>query len=298
MRVLVAGASGFVGAALISRLVDFESYEIMALSRTGVVHDGLRSIKCDWKDAYCNKQVLAYSPHILINLVGSSHPRSSIGKEIDEIENALLPFMKLIKALESAELKMVVFASSAGAIYESGVSRVVRFPVDSAYGATKTSVEVYMQALSQSLHCSFVSLRISNPVGFHNKEGFGVVNSFSELVLHNLSPVFIGDFEVRKDYIDVSDVADAVVSVLSFADSFSGYSCYDVGSGRALNAVEIYELISLFSECRDFSDFPFTSSALDIDKLYRVTKWRSKIDVVSSMCKIFEVKKNFLGEFL
>ncbi|MFT6330317.1 MAG: nucleoside-diphosphate-sugar epimerase [Bermanella sp.] len=290
MKILVAGASGFIGSSFLRKLDKLQDIDVMVLSRSSLTSENYIVVNCDWREAYSNSQVVEFKPEIIVNLVGSSHPRSSVGKEVDEIELGLLPFIKLIDVLRH-NLKLVVFASSAGAIYESGTNIRHKARVDTPYLATKLSVELYLEAVSLYSNCSFVSLRISNPVGLQNKAGFGVVNFFSELVLRNEEPKFLGDYTSKKDYVDVSDVSDAILSLLLSIEKLEKYSYFDIGSGFAFSAVEIYELINKFNALGEV-DWALTSSALDLAKIREVTGWRPVKGIVNSMFEVYMCKKD------
>lgn len=298
MRILVAGGTGFLGRPLVAELrstaggdaVDGVD-EVLVLSRGGGVDDGpIRHLALPWNEASRSRAVLDFAPDVLVNLVGGRHPRSSVGHEVDEVADQVLPFLRLVEALEPRGLERVVFASSAGSIYRSAIDPVEKAEADTPYHATKRSIEHYLAARAASTGLTAVSLRISNPVGDLDRPGFGIVGHFSRAVARGLDVDFVGDYATPKDYIDLADVASALRSVTLAPSVGPGAVVLDVGSGWAVNAPGMHKLIRSLAENgpsdpadRWPPDHGFTASSLDLEPIARLTGWTPSGDLIGTI---------------
>jgi len=301
MRVLVAGGTGFLGRALLAALVGPPdppgSAEVLVLSRRGgsdapapvnaVLHR-VRHIAGDWTEASRDTRVLDFAPDVVVNLVGDTHPRSSVGREADEIRGHVLPFLELIEALEPLGLRRVVFSSSAGSLYRSGRDAVLKEQADSAYHSTKRSIEHYLSSRTAATGLSAMSLRISNPIGDLDRPGFGLVGHVARAVAAGDEVDFFGDYATPKDYVALPDVGAAIAAAVAAPDSGPGHTIVDVGSGWAIDAQGMHKLIQSLAESgfepdRSPLEYGFTPSALDLDPMARLTGWRPSQDVVATI---------------
>lgn len=295
MRVLVAGGTGFIGQAVVAELVRRGHDQVMSLSRSATGHasvdEKLQYVECDWRDAFRHRDVLEFAPDVVVNVLGSSHPRSSIGREVDEIEGAILPFFRLIDVLKVRKLRRVVFASSAGSLYRSALDVEVKERADSAYFSTKTAIEGLLASWTLATGLSSAVLRVSNPLGWNRKAGFGVVNHFSRAVISSEPVKFIGDYRNFKDYVGIEDVGRAFAdSVRSDVDAGT-CDVVDVGSGFAISAEGIYAVLTALSEGWEFPGELIRPSALRLKRTKEVLGWEPRVGLADAICRIFEMEK-------
>lgn len=302
MRVLVAGGTGFLGRALLDALagpgdrspVPLDELDVLVLSRRGgpdtdpAMPLGLEHIAGDWTGASRDDRILEFAPEVVVNLVGDSHPRSSVGREAVEIRNHVLPFLELIEALEPRGLRRVVFSSSAGSIYHSGRRAVVKEQADTAYHSTKRSIEHYLSSRSAATGLTAVSLRISNPIGDLDRPGFGLVGHVARAVVAGDEVEFFGDYATPKDYVALDDVGEAVAAAITAPGLGPGHTVVDIGSGWAIDAPGMHKLVrSLVEGTADAGGSPlehgFGPSALDLAPMTRLTGWRPRRDVVATV---------------
>jgi len=289
MRVLIAGGVGFIGTQVVKRFLKSPNVEVAVLCREKPeAHVANYYVDCNWEVAYMDERVLGFDPDVVVNLIGGSHPRGSVGDYCNEVEVNVIPFLKLIDALSRKNLKRVVFSSSAGAIYESGlIHEVKKFP-DTPYCATKISIESYLSSICINSNLEAISLRISNPVGIGcNKSGFGVVNVFSRLIATDEPVKFFGDADMIKDYIALDDVVEGVVRSADLINNISGYCVMDLGSGVSLSAREIFEVLQDFNARGYVGDYKYHDSQLDMGVTDLILGWSPSRSVFKSMYDVF-----------
>ncbi len=298
MRVLVAGGTGFIGRPFVDGLAETEGLELMVLSRSSRRSDraAVKHVSSEWAEAHAHPEVLDFAPQMVVNMIGSTHPRSSVGHEASEIAENVLPFFRLIDALEPHGLAQIVFCSSAGSIYHSALDPTEKAKADSPYVATKRSIELYLSARTSGSALSAVSLRISYPVGSIDRPGFGIVNHFSRAVAQNENVEFVGDHAVAKDYVDLEDVTDALRAVVLGDWEASGHVILDIGSGWAIDAKGMHALIVDLSTSEDRDRWASVApnergmqrDRLAIDATRKRTGWAPQRNILQSIRSVFE----------
>ena len=294
-RVLILGGSGFLGRNLIrywESLIDDKYLSSIATRNHKMVDDGGRNkyLYYKWEFGSNFDCIIKYDPHIIINLIGISHPRSSKGSILAEINYAILPFFDLLLKLSEKSLHTVVFASSSNAIYKDiEFGRKYCLPSD-PYTASKISIESFLSSFSFESNVRTVSLRISNSIGVGLlKDNFGVVNVFSRRIIYDEPVVFYGDSDSYKDYIWVDDVSSAIVSSVYSSESLPMKSMiFDVGSGYSISAKAIYAIIKAFHlGSQPDRSYIKASEQLDISSTKMLLKWKPEVGMLDAIWRVY-----------
>lgn len=297
MRLLVAGGSGFVGRAITGTLTTASAQErgiqVMTLSRSGLTPGASthRHLSCDLTEAADHPEIRRFAPQVIINAVGDSHPRNSIGREAALIETNLLPFLRLLDTARAEALERVVFLSSAGALYHSALEAQLKPASDSAYFSIKQSTETLLNSWCAAHEIRGVSVRLTNPVGNNNKAGFGVVNHFARALARGDEVRFIGDYQVFKDYIHIRDAAEAIERLATGALPGSWHRVFDLGSGIALTAEGIHAALQAIAQGASVPDGICRRSTLNLAELEQATGWRPQHDVLEMFREIYLSQK-------
>lgn len=291
MNVIVLGASGFLGKKLLVELSK-EKHNILALSRKkpNLDLENVCWIESSLKNALESDAFSNFKPDTIINLAAGNHPRTSYLKEVEDLEEFVLPFFKILEYFyDFTKLLNVVFASSFGSIYTDGFSKEEKKYSDTSYMATKVAVENYLSVFAKTRTNFTVSvLRISNPVGFIDKDGFGVVNIFSKKIINNENITLLGDYNVPKDYISVEDTVAAILSATGLVGG--GFNLFNIHSGTCLTAQEIYRLLNslnvdeaLAPVCKELGLNNKNSEVVYIKAL----NWSPKDNIIKKLVEIF-----------
>ncbi len=251
-RVLITGASGFVGRHLTEYLTRAGEYEVTGLaSRKRPPSDGGRLLVCDLRDADLTRRVLErYQPEIVFHLAGQSHvPRAFTAPAETLITNAVGQ-INLFEGCRAAEIDPVIVSVSSAEIY--GAVDPDAVPIDekqplrpnNPYASSKAAQDLYAGQYVASYGMKIVRARPFNHVGPGQDDRF-VVSSFArqiaEVEAGLAEPVvLVGNLEPIRDFLDVRDVVRAY-SLLA-APEHAG-QVFNIASGRGVRIREILQML-------------------------------------------------------
>jgi GDP-4-dehydro-6-deoxy-D-mannose reductase len=242
MRVLVTGASGFVGRHLAPALAA-AGHEVVAV---GGPRDNAPYEKLDLHDAGAAAALLArVRPDAVVHLAGQAFVPASLADPLATLALNAGGTARLLEAMRALERPPRLLLASSAEVY--GIQRPERMPLDeqapllpaNPYAASKAAAESCALAWGRAYRLDVVVARAFNHIGPGQDERF-VVASFA----HQLAQIaaggprllYVGNLEAERDFLDVRDVADAYVALLA---SGRAGEVYNVCSGRAVAIREI-----------------------------------------------------------
>lgn len=250
---------------------------------------------------FARRRILA-----VVHLAASKSIGDSLVNPLACYDNNVLGTLRLLQAMERANVSSLVFSSSA-AIY----GPAARSPVDehfipqceNPYGRSKWIMEMVIADALGGRGC-YTCLRYFNPVGAHDS---GLIGEWPRLPASNLMPmicqsasfgtplqVYGSDYPTRdgtgvRDFIHVVDLAEAHVAAVNAVLSGNCRSVLNLGTGRG---VTVLELIQTF-ERANATTVPILFAPRrggDIAELYadprlaqRVLGWKARRGL-ESMC--------------
>jgi len=249
VRVLVTGASGHVGGAVVDRLAA-DGHEVVAVSRRGRRHGGsVHVLPADIADPRTLARISAERPCDAIVHAAAVLGGAPWDSEISRVN--CLGVQRVLALAERWGCPRFVFTSSIQVI---GRPRIVpvdeRHPLEplTAYHASKLFGE-RMVAIAAGRGIMSSSLRLTSPVG-PGMVGARIFSVFVRRARAGLSLDVAGAGSRGQDYVDVRDVADAVA--LAIQRGLTGVC--NVGSGRTVSnrqlAERCVELLGARSELR------------------------------------------------
>ena len=238
MRVVVTGATGHLGGAVVRALLD-GGHEVVAASRGGAAVHGADGLAFDLADEAC-VSVLASSlvadggqEAVLMHL-GAWHPPATAqtgAKERRQLVNVnVLGTMRVLDAARSAGVSAVIYASTFEVYGEPEGAPITErhrtYPLTD-YGATKLAGEHHLAAFAyEQGGVRTVALRMPAIYGPGERTPRALPN-FLERVASGERPVIHGDGEDLRDQLFVGDAARAFVAALTAGDGV-----YNLGDGQ------------------------------------------------------------------
>lgn len=283
-RVLVTGATGYIGSHTIVELVN-AGYEVVGVDNfansTKDVLEGVEEIvgkkvpfmelDCDDKEAF-SKVFKKYSDiGAAIHFAAYKAVGESVSQPIKYFKNNLSSLLNLIELMDENGKANIVFSSSCTVYGEPDpkdlpVSETAPVqPAVSPYGRTKQmSEEILKDCIKAYPEMKVIALRYFNPIGSHPS---AIIGELPRGVPQNLVPyitqtasglrkelsIFGKDYNTPdgtciRDYIYVCDLAKAHVAAVKRLlenDKAERYEVFNLGTGVGMS---VYELVSKFIE--------------------------------------------------
>lgn len=250
MRVAVVGGGGFIGAALVDRLLE-AGHVTRILERPGVQpRRPLRPGAVEWIEGDLTRsedldRTLAGSDAV-VHLVSGTLPATSNADPVGDVQVNLVGSIRLLEAMIRRRVRRVVFLSSGGTVY--GPPRYLpideRHPTEPhvSYGIVKLAIEKYL-LLYRHLHgLEPRILRVANVYGEGQASGTGqgAVSACLGAALAGESVDVWGDGSSTRDYVHVRDVAEAVSMALTYEGP---HAVFNIGTGVGTSLTELLSLI-------------------------------------------------------
>ena len=291
MNVLVTGGAGFIGSALVRRLM-------AAGHLVTVIDDGSSGApeRIDGLAARLNADIAsddlracfcAARPEAVVHLAA----RASVAESVrDPCASAAVNVCGTVNALRHSldrGVSRFVFASTGGALY--GDSAPLPTPEDgplsprSPYGASKLAAEAYVRAMSRAGGMRHAILRLGNVYGPGGRAPGepepGVVGAFARAMLSGEAPIIYGDGLNQRDFVHLGDAVEAFVLSLGM----NGDGVFNIGTGAARTVREVFEIVA---RAAGYAGKPvyraarpgdLRRSCLDARRARRVLGWRARM---------------------
>lgn len=270
--VLVTGGAGYIGShtcvALLEAGHDVVVVDNLCNSKPAALErvEEIAGRKLRWfyrgdvRDASVLIQVFAeHRVDAVIHFAALKAVGESVAKPLAYYENNIGGLFSLLKAMDAADVRRVVFSSSA-TVYGDPACVPIREDYPTAatnpYGRTKLMCEEVLRDLvAADARWNVALLRYFNPVGAHAS---GLIGEDPNGIPNNLMPyvsqvavgklkvlqVFGGDYATPdgtgvRDYIHVVDLAAGHVAAVERMDGLPGVTCVNLGTGRGYSVLEV-----------------------------------------------------------
>jgi UDP-glucose 4-epimerase len=289
MDVLVTGARGFLGNALVHNLLK-AGYTVIACSCKYLLptkHELLTLRRLDLGEHDFGWNTLRADiakVDVVYHLAWSSVPSETNRDPADDARVNIAGSLRLIQAIQDARSRArVVFASSGGTVYGTlcQIPAAEDHPLRpiSAYGVSKRAVESYLDVFRNETRP--VSLRMGNVYGPGQRLGraFGAVTYFVHQALAGRPIRIFGDGSVTRDYLYIDDAVDALIRV----GANDGQGNYNIGTGVGHSLNEVADVIAahlgrdLSFERHSSRAFDVPASILDASRAREVFGWEPRI---------------------
>jgi UDP-glucose 4-epimerase len=252
MRILVTGGAGYIGSVVTEELIKSGQtvtvYDNLVKGHREAVAPEAEFIEGDLHDTDLLKRVFRQNQiETVIHLAAYSLVGESGQNPAKYYENNVAAGLKLLDAMNSSEVKKIVFSSTA-AVYgepeKQPITETDRLQPTNPYGETKLAFEHALRWYEQAYDLKYASLRYFNAAGASQNcgERHEPETHLIPLVLQAalgkipFVEIFGEDYDTRdgtcvRDYIHVIDLARAHILALGILDERS--AIYNLGGGGA-----------------------------------------------------------------
>lgn len=282
--ILFIGGCGFIGSNLVRRFMRGGGYKVVVFEAPGApemrisdIAGSLEIVHGNLSDKSLFESVFErFEISIVVHLVSSLLPNSTIEEYQKEIDNVIKPTIDIINLCANKHIRFVFF-SSGGTIYGNS-GRMERKEDDliapiSYYGLSKCNLENVILIENRRMSLPYLILRPSNPYGhgqnLYGKQGLIAVAIGKVLEADTLE--LYGD--AIRDYIYIEDLAEYVFLMISenVPDGI-----YNIGSGEGHSNTEIVSILEkvsgrkLNTSIKEKRNGDVNGVILDISKLRNV----------------------------
>ena len=246
-RVLITGAAGFIGSAIVPTLED-KGYEIFVLDNLSFGNRDFIDIpdthffQEDIRDISKVSVVFeVVKPEIVIHLAAIHYIPYCNQHPYEAAETNILGTMNLLQAAsKSPGLKKFFFASTMAVypIYDEAITEDhEQRPLD-IYGLTKLTGEHLCKKFWFETGIDTIACRFSNAFG-PNETNPHLIPEIERQLREGLRTIKLGNLTPKRDFIHTRDMARAVSQLLDVEDI--GYDIFNLGRGIEYSVVEIVE---------------------------------------------------------
>lgn len=274
MNILLTGGAGYIGSHTavvlasaghkVVLLDNFSNSSPEVIDRIEkILQSPVTFIQADVRDTEKLKQgLIEHQIEAVIHFAGLKAVGESVAKPVEYYANNIQGTISLLQAMSSANIKKLVFSSSATVYGDPQY-----LPIDedhplkatNPYGRSKLHIEEILSDVARSdkdwrINC----LRYFNPVGAHES---GLIGENPRGMPNNLMPfvmqvaagkqaelkIFGNDYSTRdgtgvRDYIHVMDLAEGHKAALDFLDKETGWHAINLGTGTGYSVMEILKM--------------------------------------------------------
>ena len=253
MNILVTGGAGFIGSHLVRHLLA-KGENVTALDNlsTGLAENlppEAKLVEMDILDEELPKVVAAGAFDAIVHLAAQTMVDTSIKNPLLDTRENLLGTVQVLEAARAANVKRVIFASTAAAygdVKEDDLPVREAQPTEpmSFYGLSKLSVEKYLEMYRKIYGMEYVVLRFANVYGERQGDGGegGVISIFAKAVAERRDITIYGDGEQTRDFVYAGDIAEGILAALRTEEVNAAYNL------STQTETSLRELVSLLAE--------------------------------------------------
>jgi GDP-4-dehydro-6-deoxy-D-mannose reductase len=263
LRILITGASGFVGHHLVERLrAEYPSAAIFGFSHVAhpvddvFAHAQLTMMTGDIRSlADVRAAITGAHPDWIFHLAGQASVAASWNDPATTLAINAGGAINLLEAVRAEELSPRVVLVGSGEQY--GVVPAEDNPIKETYppapvnpyAVAKQAQDLFGYQYWVSYRLPVIRARAFNHFGSFQDNAF-VVASLAQQIAeieagHRPPTLFVGNLEARRDFLPVGDVVRAYIAL---AERGTPGSVYNVGSGAARSISELLDILLSFAK--------------------------------------------------
>ena len=308
MRVLVTGASGFIGSHIIPRLIE-KGYDVWALERyvagRYAQSKNVKTVFADLREYFAVKNIISQvQPDIVIHLAALSAVSYSYSHPIEVIDTNLKGTVNLAEAClrEVPHFKQFLHASTTETYGNGPTPKTEDTPQNpnSPYAVAKLAAEKYLLYLKDGHNFPVTILRSFNTYGRKRDYHFVVEHAIMKMLTEKTCRM--GDLSPIRDFVYVDDHVSAYLTCLE--NPLAIGETFNFCTGRGIKIEELVYLIKKligFKGEIEWGTKPKRPLDIDVligssEKAERVLGWRPQYTLEEGLAKTIDFWRNKLGE--
>jgi len=246
MKILVTGASGFIGKSMVERLLA-ENHNVIGIVRQ--IKESKNSDNCRILSFDLREKGLPVNENeidVLINLASMQPKDDSIRLE-SYYESNVKIVENLCQLAEEKKIKQFIHVSTTS-VYGPNLN-LERLTEDSTvdpqthYGLTKHLGEEALRIFSNSSRHNIQSCVLRFPSVFGRNQKGGLVDNFYSLAKKNEDINIYNQGKSYRNLLYISDAVESICKCLEIRRKLNKFETFVIGSLNSLNTLEIAKLI-------------------------------------------------------
>lgn len=334
MKYLVTGAAGFIGSAVVEKLV-LTGHEIVGIDNINdyydpalkyarlkrIEHDNFRLVMLDIADRESVKKIFESERFdVVIHLAAQAGVRYSIENPHAYVDSNLVGHLNILEGCRNTKVQHLVYASSSS-VYglnsktPFATSDSVDHPV-SLYAATKKSNELMAHSYSHLYDLPTTGLRFFTVYGSWGRPDMAPF-IFTKKILDGETIDINNNGDMWRDFTHVDDIVEGVVRIAdvipsrdaswtvengSPATSSAPYSVYNIGHGSPINLMDFVKAIEeelgieAKKNFREMQSGDVYQTYADVADLFEVTGYKPRVGVKEGVAEFVKWYREFYNK--
>lgn len=308
MNILITGASGLIGTAIIEKLIE-NGHKITGLTRT--VKENTDFIKWIQHDLYNDPIASLNLPKkidVVYHLAGQTSTYTAKDDPIADLNINVTGFLNLLEYFKSVqECPFVALAGTAtevGWVDNLPINERTRDNPITFYDLSKLTAEIYLKQYIREGWIRGCTLRLANVFGRSQKgqkQDRGIIDKIFNRALAKDDITIFGDGEYIRDYIFIDDVASAFIRSTECSETTNGLTFY-IGSGEGLSLKSAFQKVIALAakvsgtqvKCehveppKELSDIEFRNAIIDSSLFTEATGWKPEYNFDSGLIAAYQ----------
>ena len=267
MQWLITGGAGFIGSALVAKLLSEEQnkvviYDDMSAGTIDNVQNVIpRTKRLEISDSItenrdvvsvvigdildCDKLSIAMDNcDVVVHLAANTGVAPSVEDPMKDCLQNVLGTLNVLEACRKLSVNRFVFASSGAPLGEQSppLNENMAPRPASPYGASKLAGEGYCSAYYHTFGISTIGLRFGNVYGPGSGNKNSVIAKFLKEAIEGEEWVIFGDGTQTRDFIYVDDLVQAILS--GACAEYVGGEVFQIATSKEINLIELSNVLS------------------------------------------------------
>jgi nucleoside-diphosphate-sugar epimerase len=295
MKILITGATGFVGRNLIPKLFN-DNHDILELTRSITKSQelfGTKTFRLDITDIKFKEKILEFNPEVVIHLASfltSSDKFEDVKKLLDV---NILFLSKVLDSVSKGNLKLFINTGTF-AEYLKGNEN---FEPAYFYAATKTASRALVDYYSIAYdfkQCTIVPYTIYGGEDSQKK----IIDLIYDSTRNNIA-IDLSKGEQVLDFIHIDDVTDFYALVIRNINKLSNKSNFKLGTGIGYSLRELANKMEKLTNlkanvnwgAKKYRKSDVMHAVANIDNIKKIFFWEPKISLEEGLLKLIDYKK-------